>query len=73
MYQFGIGKRRLTRAQAKQLDAIADRHDASFYESTIPRTGYQWWFATENLGSPFNEQTARAVMAEVNALLGEAE
>ena len=49
----------------KRINAIAERHGASFTTATIPGTGYQVWFSCPNRGHPFDDATARAVLADV--------
>ena len=48
-------------------DKIAARHNADHINYTDPGTGERrGWFSCANLGSPFDGQTAAAVMAEID-------
>jgi hypothetical protein len=48
-------------------DAIAARHGADHINYTDPGTGERrGWFACGNRGSPFDGQTAAAVMADID-------
>ena len=47
-------------------DKIAAKHDAGHVNYTEPGTGKRrGWFYCQNLGSPFDERTAQAVMADI--------
>ena len=69
-FMFGVSTVPLTRKQIAVLRGIAAEHDCSFFEVSgraAAPASYRSWFATRNLGSPFNERTARAVREAVAA------
>ncbi len=68
-FMFGFSRSKPTRAQAKKMQRAAENHDAWLIQGTFPGVGYQRWFAARNYGSPFDQATAKAVMAEVEAIL----
>lgn len=59
-HAFGVSQVKPTRKVARIMERVAKRHGAWLVEATLPGTGYQRWFATLNLGFPFNERTERA-------------
>jgi len=63
---FGVVRARLTMAEVRRRERIAKRHGAEFvYAGSIPGSDVRGWFQCRNEGSPFNEATASAVLAEV--------
>jgi hypothetical protein len=60
---FGLGPGHLP----KRADAIAGKHGAYLVNYTEPRGEKRHWFACPNRGSPFDDATARAVMADLRA------
>jgi hypothetical protein len=66
-FHFGVGNGRIKTKSGERIDKIARRHGASFTWTTIPGQGPIYWFAARNQGHPFDEQTARAVWADLDA------
>lgn len=64
---FGVSRQRITRDQARKLERIAKRHDATLVEVVLPGVGYQRWFAGPNLGFPFDRAVETAVACEIAA------
>jgi len=60
-HMFGVSHQKLTRAQRKQICAVAERHGAYLVEADLPGIGYQRWFCCQNLGAPFDGDVERAV------------
>jgi hypothetical protein len=60
-YLFGVSRQKPTRKAAKKMEQIAKRHGAWLIEARIPGTGYQRWFASPNLGDPFDRARAKRV------------
>ena len=60
-YFFGLHSGHLIR----KADRIAEKHDAWHVNFTEPRGEKRGWFCCLNQGSPFDEQTADAVMEDV--------
>ena len=48
--------------------SIAKRHKCDFIEYVDPGSKYQNWFAGPNLGHPFDDAMARAVMTDLRAV-----
>ena len=46
-------------------DKIARRHGATHINYTSPSGERRGWFVTDNRGSPFNNQLANAVLADI--------
>ena len=67
-YHFGLGRGRVSAAEAERVNQIAKKHDAYFVSVSLPGEGPRYWFSTENLGSPFDQRTARTVMEEVGSV-----
>lgn len=79
---FGVGGGRISKAEIKRVEKIAGKHDSTFtvvtgnsghctcgYGCRIDRCpNKRWWFSTRNYGSPFDQQTAKAVMDEVGQI-----
>jgi hypothetical protein len=65
-FMFGVHDGHLT-AKAQQ---IAKRHGASHVNYTEPRGRKRGWFACTNQGAPFDQATARAVLADIEAAGG---
>lgn len=67
---FGVHRGHLT----KKADQIAERYGAShvnYEEYRGPGQVEKWgWFACQNRGYPFDDATARAVMADIDAAGG---
>lgn len=61
---FGVSRTKVSRPTAKKMDSIAKKHGAYLVEADLPGTGYQRWFATRNLGHPFDGNTAHSVLEE---------
>lgn len=68
-YFFGYGVGQVSASRAARVDKIARRHGASFVAPSMPE-GPRFWFATPNRGEPFDRDTARTVLAAVQAELG---
>ncbi len=66
-YMFGSGRGDVPAAKARKIDRIAQKHGAGFVNPTLPGDGPTAWFATRTRGEPFNGETARAVMADLEA------
>ena len=71
-YLFGVAKgahlNRMSDETKARLDAIAAQHDAwRVGQVSIPGDGLKMWFATKNLGHPFDRATERAVKADILA------
>ena len=63
-FHFGLGRGKLGRRAA----AIARRHGARLVNYEEPNGSVRHWFATENLGAPFDGAVAAAVLTDlVNA------
>jgi hypothetical protein len=67
---FGVRTGRLTQAQIKVRMRVAKRHGCRHYYMLDGNT-YRSWFATRSEGEPFDGATARAVLADLRAELGE--
>lgn len=65
-FMFGSGPGHLTNSA----NEIAEKHDAWLVNYTEPRGEKRHWFATKNLGNPFDGATAKAVLADVEAAGG---
>lgn len=65
-YFFGLHAGHLT----ARADRIARRHGAWHVNYTEPRGERRGWFACPNRGNPFDERTATAVMADIEAAGG---
>jgi hypothetical protein len=63
-YLFGVGKGHLPR----RIQDIAEKHGARLINHTEPDGRRRHWFACENLGTPHDEQRAKAVLDEIKAL-----
>lgn len=63
---FGLHSGHLTARAHK----IAARHGAEHINYTEPRGEKRGWFACPNLGYPFDDATARAVMDAIDAVGG---
>lgn len=59
-FQFGVGNERVSDEMGEAINAIAEEHDASFTWAEMPE-GWRYWFSAENLGSPFDQATKKAV------------
>lgn len=64
-HMFGVSRVRPTRAAAKRMQAVADKHGADLVEVTLPGTGYQRWFEGPNRGFPFDKAMSDAVWADL--------
>ena len=66
VHNFGVGRGKLTAQAHKAFNTAANKHDALFCGNpNVPGSGYRFWFECANRGSPFDNATARAVMAEL--------
>jgi hypothetical protein len=65
-YFFGLHVGHMTAAA----DRIAARHGCAHVNFTEPRGERRGWFTCENFGSPFNEDRASGVLAEIKAAGG---
>lgn len=65
-YMFGLHSGHLT----AKADTIAKKHGAWHVNYTEPRGERRGWFACPNRGSPFDQATATAVMADIRAAGG---
>lgn len=65
-YYFGVHKGHLT----AKADAIAKRHDARHVNYTEPDGRRRGWFECRNLGNPFDQRTAAAVLGDIDAAGG---
>jgi hypothetical protein len=66
-FHFGSGNGRIDNEMAERIHEIAQRHDATFIAVTLPGDGPRYWFSAANLGSPFDQATAKAVTADLEA------
>ena len=66
-YFFGLGRGRLPEAFARRVDEVARRHGATFVNPCMPGEDYRYWFAAPNRGHPFDQATAAAVHAGLEA------
>ena len=60
-YFFGLGRGRLRKKVVKKINATARKHGARIVLYKDPASGWRYWFACRNYGSPFDEATASAV------------
>jgi hypothetical protein len=60
-YNFGVHNGHLK----KQADAIAKKHGAWHVNYNDPTGQLRGWFGCPNRGAPFDDNTARAVMAAI--------
>ena len=65
-YMFGLHSGHLTGLAEK----IAKKHDAWHTNYTEPNGKRRGWFSCRNMGSPFNEAVAKAVLAGIQAAGG---
>lgn len=63
---FGVHQGHLT----TKADQIAKRHGAVHINYTEPRGEKRGWFACPNRGHPFDQEVARAVLADIEAAGG---
>jgi hypothetical protein len=66
-HMFSVSRNKPSRANARKIERIAKRHGCGFIEYVDPGDGYKNWFAGPNLGHPFDDAMARAVMADLRA------
>jgi hypothetical protein len=66
-FNFGLGRGRLSAKDRRRVDAIAEKHGASFTNPRLPGDGDRYWFSGPNRGEPFDGQLARRVLAAVDA------
>lgn len=64
-HMFGVSRTKPSRKAARQMNRAAKRHGAYLVEATLPGEGYRRWFCCPNLGHPFDDATARAVLADI--------
>jgi hypothetical protein len=64
-HYFGVSRKKISRATAKTMERVAEKHGCCLVEATIPGTGYQRWFAGPNYGDPFDRETASVVLDEL--------
>lgn len=64
-HMFGVRRGKLTRQQQLLRERIAAKYGAWHTYASIPGTGMQSWFSCRNMGSPFNENVAKAVLGEL--------
>jgi hypothetical protein len=67
-YFFGGERGKLTPKQVKNRETAAKKHGATFVYANIPGDGRRSWFECRNQGSPFNENTERHVLHELEEL-----
>ena len=65
-YFFAVGNGRIGRRREASIDRIAQRHEAQFIAVRMPE-GNRYWFECENRGSPFDGQTAKAVVNDLKS------
>lgn len=65
-YFFGLHSGHLT----AKADRIARKHNAYHVNYTEPRGERRGWFGCQNLGNPFDQNRARAVMADIDQVGG---
>jgi len=66
MFHFGVTTRRLPAREHARRRAIAKTHGAEWIGPVrIPGNDATGWFNAPNLGTPFDEAVARAVLADV--------
>lgn len=63
-YFFGVKNGKMDEAEQARRRRAAKKHNADFIYAELPE-GPRSWFACQNLGEPFDSETARAVMAEL--------
>jgi hypothetical protein len=67
-YLFGTGRGKLTKATREDFDRIAEESDAWFCGNpNMPGDGHRFWFACRNMGHPFDDATASAVLKALEA------
>ena len=64
---FGLWRGRATKAWVQRADEIARKHEAECVPYEPDHEPARGWFVTENLGAPFDQATARAVMADLES------
>ena len=64
---FGLGEGRIPDAVQDRAERIAKRHDASLMIYDDPASGWRYWFGCWNRGAPFDQATADAVLADLEA------
>lgn len=63
---FGLTKVRMSQADGRKLDVIAQEHGATFVGPlSIPGNDLRGWFSGPNRGEPFDRALREAVMADV--------
>lgn len=67
---FGGGTGHIDDERAEAINAIAERHGASFVAVDMPNGGPRFWFETPRKGPPFDGQVERAVLADVKREMG---
>jgi hypothetical protein len=68
LYYFGTGNGRVFDGFGARIDAIAQKHKATFVWATVPGDGPRYWFCTRDWGFPSNRDTASAVLGELESL-----
>ena len=66
-HMFSVSRNKPSRANARRIASIAKRHECTFVEYVDPGSKYQNWFSGPNLGHPFDDAMARAVMGDLRA------
>jgi hypothetical protein len=66
-HHFGLGRGRVSKEDYRRIDQIAAKHGATFTNPNLPGDGWRYWFSCPNRGQPFDGDTARAVLGEVEA------
>ena len=64
---FGVHNGRLSAAEITRHERIAKKHDSTFVYARLPGEGYRSWFATRNLGEPFNGAIEQAVFEDLRS------
>jgi hypothetical protein len=65
-YMFGVGRKRISTANARKINRIARNHGFRFVQADLP-DGYRHWFAGPNEGFPFDRDTELAIRADLEA------
>lgn len=67
-HMFSVSRNKPSRVNARKIASIAKRHKCDFIEYVDPGSKYQNWFSGPNLGHPFDDAMARAVMGDLRAV-----
>ena len=67
-YHFGYGHGRLSPQEYQRIADIIRKHGMTITNAKRPGEGWVYWFAAPDRGEPFNDELAKAVMAEVGSV-----